>query len=53
MDLAASRRLGKVVLGLAGVGPGGMRDGRILRFAETGTHSAVGGICIMSDVLAR
>ena len=40
MDLAAKRRLGQGWSGLVGVRPGGMRGGRILRFAEADTASA-------------
>ena len=46
MDLAAKGSLAKVWMGCAGVRPGGMRGGRMLRFAEADTASA---ICIRNS----
>ena len=48
MIFGAKRRLGEVRVGLDGVRPGGMRDGRMLRFAEADTDF---GFCRLNSTL--
>ena len=51
MDLVAKRRLGEGWLGLGRGRPGGMRDGRILRFAEADTASDFCNFCFVLSTL--
>ena len=54
MDLAAKRRLREGWMGLVTTRPGGMRGGRMLRFAEADTDSASAfRLCAFNTALAR